>query len=209
MKENMNTTIITDTDSVITGWCPNHDKPVNRKAEFSVMDVLTMGKNPEDPTGLTKNLEYSHEQVGIVQVWAGIISLNILLFTAYFCQDIILLLLIPILALIFGVAFFSTMTVIITTDAIKVQFGPVSVIKRTFPFEKIKAYSLVKNPWYYGYGVRWIPHGTLYNIAGPDALELTLHSGKRVQIGTDEPEKMIEVFENVFRHACNRVVKED
>jgi len=200
MKEKGKPSIITDADSVITGWCPNHDKPVHKKAAFSVMGLFNMRSKPEDPRGSIQNLEYSHMQVGVVQFWAGLIGLIIILITAYFFQDVILLLLIPIIALIIGIGFFSTMTVEIRSDAIKVLFGPVTVIKRTFSFETMKSYRLVKNPWYYGYGIRWIPQGTLYNIAGSDALEITLHSGKIIRIGTDEPDKMIEVFEKVTSH---------
>jgi len=190
-------TIVAGTGSVITGWCPNHENPVHKMPVFSIMDVLTLGSKPKDPSGLSKNPQYSHMQVGVVQFWAGLIGLVIILIAAYFCQDIILILLVPIIALILSLGFFTTMTVKITTDSIQVLFGPITVIKRTFLFETVKSYKLVKNPWYYGYGIRWIPQGTLYNISGPDALELTLHTGKRVQIGTDEPEKMLEVFEKV------------
>lgn len=200
MKEKSeNVSYIQETGSIVTGWCPYHTTPVIRKSVFPPMEFFNSRKSPEDPMKLTPNILYSHQQVGIVQLSAGIIGLIIILITAFFCQDIIMLLLIPIIALVLGIVFFSTMIVEITPNVLQVKFGPVSVIKRTFQFDKISSYKLVKNPWYYGYGVRWIPKGTLYNIAGPDALELTLLTGKRVQIGTDEPEKIFEAFEKVFK----------
>lgn len=38
--------------------------------------------------------------------------------------------------------------------------------------ERIKTVESVKNPWYYGWGIRFIPNGMLYNIGGSDAVGL-------------------------------------
>jgi len=185
---------------VITGWCPYHEVQVNKKG-MTIMDIITNSKIPKAPIGISKTLEYSHRQVGIVQLWAGILSIIIIVVTAVFCQEIIFLLLIPVIALVIAVLFFTTLTVEITSDRIEIMFGPIALFKRTVTFDNIKMYKLVKNPWYYGYGVRYIQNGTLYNISGPDALEITLNTGKRVQIGTDEPEKLMEVFENITKRS--------
>ncbi len=164
------------------------------------MDIITNRKIPNSPTGISKTLEYSHRQVGTVQLWAGTLSLIIVMVTAYLSPEIFLMLLIPIGALAFGLLFFSTLTVVICSDSIQVKFGPIPLFKKNVAFDTISAYKLVKNPWYYGYGIRVIRRGTLYNISGPHALEITLHTGKRVQIGTDEPEKLAEVFKQVTSH---------
>ena len=47
---------------------------------------------------------------------------------------------------------------------------------------------MVKNPWYYGWGIRWTPDGPLYNIAGEGGVMLILADGKKIRIGSDEPE---------------------
>jgi hypothetical protein len=124
----------------------------------------------------------------------------VILVTAFFCQEILILLLIAIIALGIGLGFFLTLTVEITSHSIDVIFGPIPLLRRVIPFDMIKESKLVKYPWYYGYGIRWIPNGKLYNVSGSDALELTLITGKRVLIGTDDPERLAEVFGKITQN---------
>ena len=48
----------------------------------------------------------------------------------------------------------------------------------------------VRNSALYGWGLRWIPGGTLWNVWGRDAVEVGLVSGKRFRIGTDDAEAL-------------------
>jgi hypothetical protein len=48
----------------------------------------------------------------------------------------------------------------------------------------------VTNPWWYGWGIRLIPGGWMWNITGNQAVELKLKSGRLLRIGTDEPEAL-------------------
>ena len=50
---------------------------------------------------------------------------------------------------------------------------------------EIAAIKVCQNPWWYGWGIRWIRNGWLYNVSGREAIEITLTSGRRVRIGTD------------------------
>ncbi len=50
---------------------------------------------------------------------------------------------------------------------------------------------IVRNRWWYGFGIRLIPHGSLWNAWGLDAVELDLATGKVLRIGTDEPEALL------------------
>ena len=52
----------------------------------------------------------------------------------------------------------------------------------------------VRNRWWWGFGIRWTPHGWMWNISGLDAVELTYHNGKKFRIGTDEPEALLEAL---------------
>jgi len=49
---------------------------------------------------------------------------------------------------------------------------------------------VVKNHWYYGWGIRLTPHGVLYNVSGFYAVELRLRTGKEFRIGTDVPQEL-------------------
>jgi hypothetical protein len=54
---------------------------------------------------------------------------------------------------------------------------------------------VVKNPWYYGWGIRLIPGGWLYNVSGFWAVELQMKNGKRYRIGTDDAEGLAKSLE--------------
>jgi plasmid stabilization system protein ParE len=47
----------------------------------------------------------------------------------------------------------------------------------------------------YGWGIRLTPSGWMFNVSGLDAVELTLRSGKRFRIGTDDPRDVIQALE--------------
>jgi hypothetical protein len=46
----------------------------------------------------------------------------------------------------------------------------------------------------YGWGIHYYGKGWLYNVAGLDAVEIRLTSGRRLRIGTDEPEVPCEAI---------------
>jgi hypothetical protein len=75
----------------------------------------------------------------------------------------------------------------VTNETISVSYG-VGIIKKTIAMRDIKSVGKVKNPWYYGWGIRLIPNGWLYNISGSDAVELTFtHKQTIFRIGTKDP----------------------
>jgi len=93
-----------------------------------------------------------------------------------------------IFAIIFSVIIllFYRLTVIVTEDNIKIRFG-IGLIHKTFALKDIDHVQIVKNPWYYGWGIHLTPHGWLYNISGFDAVQIKTISGKSFRIGTDDP----------------------
>ncbi|MCK6462421.1 MAG: hypothetical protein L6Q29_01200 [Candidatus Pacebacteria bacterium] len=93
--------------------------------------------------------------------------------------------------ILFILASFSTLTVAIDGQLLKVRFGW-GIFRKKFPLTEIAAVRKVKNHWYYGWGVRlrfW-PRMWIFNVSGFDAIELTMKNGKIYRIGTDEPEKL-------------------
>ena len=81
---------------------------------------------------------------------------------------------------------FATLTVVIDEDVLEIRFGP-GVIRKKFPLKDIESCRIVKNPWYYGWGIRLTPHGWLYNVSGFHAVEIKMKTGKKYRIGTDVP----------------------
>jgi hypothetical protein len=81
---------------------------------------------------------------------------------------------------------FPTLTVVVQRDRLRCFFG-LGLIRREISVSEIRAVAVVRNPWTYGWGLRLIPGGWLWNVSGFDAVELRLSDGKRLRIGTDEP----------------------
>ena len=130
--------------------------------------------------------EYKHTQVGYIHVIAY--SAVILFFA---CINIFTgfkpFTLIPLIVMLILLALFSTLTVKVGGGVITFQFG-VGVIRKRIQLSDVETYAKVRNPWYYGWGIRYTPRGWLYNISGFSAIELLMKNGKTCRIGTDDLE---------------------
>jgi hypothetical protein len=131
---------------------------------------------------------YEHTQVGylIIAVMATVmVMIGIILAKAGINWIAIGVLIIIALALVL----FSSLTVVIWEDELEVRFGPGLVHKR-WKLNEIESCKVVKNHWYYGWGIRLTPHGILYNVSGFYAVEIKLITGKKYRIGTDVPQEL-------------------
>ena len=89
----------------------------------------------------------------------------------------------------------STLTVSVTAEEIVLRFGwgwPQKRIRRT----DVLAHRAVRNHWMLGWGLRWFPGGTMWNVWGRDAIELELASGRKFRIGTDDVPGLTAVLES-------------
>jgi hypothetical protein len=74
----------------------------------------------------------------------------------------------------------------IYSDHIRLSFG-IGVISKNIELNRVKSVERVRNKWYYGWGIRFIGKGWLWNIWGLDAVELTFNDKKSVfRIGSQE-----------------------
>jgi hypothetical protein len=85
---------------------------------------------------------------------------------------------------------FGTLTVRVSGKELTLRFG-VGLVRKRVDLGQVTACRAVRNPWYYGWGIRWIPGGVLYNVSGFSAVELALAGGRRLRVGTDEPEALL------------------
>ena len=94
--------------------------------------------------------------------------------------------------ILFVLASFSTLTVAIDGQFLKIRFGW-GIFRKKFPISGIAAVRKVKNHWYYGWGIRlWFwPKMWIFNVSGFDAVELTMKNGRIYRIGTDEPDLIV------------------
>lgn len=135
---------------------------------------------------------YRHTQIGW-QVYGSISFLTLVLVWGLGTRDPqAFAVLIAILAAAFAV--FGWLTVDINARRVLVRFG-VGLIRRSLSLDTIRGFAPVKNPWYYGWGIRFTPHGILYNVSGLKAVEILLDDGRRVRVGTDEPEALVRALQ--------------
>ena len=91
--------------------------------------------------------------------------------------------------------YFSSMTIETREDSLCHYFGFGGKIWRR-KWADITAVSVVRNKWYWGWGIRLTPHGWLFNVSGLDAVELKLRNGKCVRLGCDHPEELKNIIES-------------
>jgi len=90
---------------------------------------------------------------------------------------------------------FYGMTIRITDESIRLSFG-IGLIRKTIQLSQIVTLETVKNPWYFGWGIRLIPNGMLYNISGTAAIELKVkHTNRVFRIGAKDPLKLKQEIE--------------
>ncbi len=97
-----------------------------------------------------------------------------------------------------ALALFYNLTVYDAGDHIGLKFG-IGIISKKIPYREIASVERVRNPWYWGWGIKKIPGGWMWNISGLDAVELTFKNGRKFRIGTNEPEVLAEIIRGKIR----------
>jgi hypothetical protein len=85
---------------------------------------------------------------------------------------------------------FSRLTVTVRNGEVVTAFG-LGWPRHTELLSEIVAVRKVRNKWIYGWGIRRLPDGWMYNVWGLDAVEVDLVSEKKFRIGTDDPEGLL------------------
>jgi hypothetical protein len=84
----------------------------------------------------------------------------------------------------------ARLTVTVDDGSIRASFGWGWPRRRIAVSDVVDA-DIVHNSWWYGWGIRKVPRGWMFNNAGRDAIELTLVSGRVFRIGTDQPDELL------------------
>jgi len=101
------------------------------------------------------------------------------------------------LTLVICALLFHSLNVTVSTEWIIVRFG-VGLIRKRFAVSDIEDVHIVQNCWYYGWGIKYTPHGWLFNVSGFDAVEIRLRSRRKYCIGTDEPKQLHAAIRNAM-----------
>ena len=146
--------------------------------------------------GMKMELPYEHVQIGWVILGSLALPIPILVFAALLAgSNVPLVVAAVVLSLV--AALFGTLKVKVDRSEISLRLG-VGVIRRRIALSDVKAFAEVETPWYFGWGIRYYPGGTLYNVSGLAAVELALNDGRRVRLGTNESAKLFLVLESVL-----------
>ena len=143
-------------------------------------------------------IRYSHKQFGWVIAVAGVAVVAILLGVSLRVQAPRLLMIIA-LASATPLLFFSSLTTEVNERFFELRFTA-GFVRKKFALADIAACGVVTNPFWYGWGIHLTPNGWLYNVSGTRAVQIDLVSGKRVRVGTDDPEALCAAI----RAASNR-----
>jgi hypothetical protein len=92
---------------------------------------------------------------------------------------------------------FHSLTVRIDREFLRVRFG-VGLVRVRYRIFDVRTAEPVRNRWWWGWGIRLLRSGLLFNVSGLRAVELVLRSGAVRRIGTDEPETLARAI----RAAC-------
>ena len=95
------------------------------------------------------------------------------------------------LLVLFILASFASLQVIVDEKHLRIKFG-YGIYQKKILLSDVQSAKTVKNHWYYGWGIRgWLwPKMCIYNVSGFDAVEIKMKNGKTYRIGTDEPKKL-------------------
>ena len=88
---------------------------------------------------------------------------------------------------------FYQLTTIVSETTLTVRYG-VGLVAFRFPLSEITQITERTVPWYAGYGIRWVGDAWLFNVSGRDAIEVTFDSGRKVWVGTDDPDGLAAIL---------------
>ena len=147
-------------------------------------------------------LDYEHTQPGtLIRVIIGVIILCIgvsaltTLGADGELRQFFFSLILPVLIALLILVLFHSLTVRVSRNDINLAFG-IGLIQKSFLTTDVMESEIVHNPWYYGWGIKLIKGGLLYNVSGFDAVEIRLRNGRRYRIGTDEPNELLVAIRN-------------
>jgi hypothetical protein len=137
---------------------------------------------------------YRHTQVGRLQVAVAVLSLGLAVVAAL-AVDLGALAAILALAVLPITFSFMTLTVAVGDTHVSLRFG-YGIVRKRLALADITGCAKVQTTFLDGIGIRMVSRGWLYNVTAGSAVELMIVGGRRVLIGTDEPEKLLAAVES-------------
>ena len=100
-----------------------------------------------------------------------------------------------VLVVIALILFWRLRTTITDTD---LQFSIQPWVNKSIPWSEVQTAEVIDYGFVGGWGIRlWTGFGTVYNTRGSYGLHVTLKSGKQFVLGTQKPERLREIVDQI------------
>jgi len=118
-------------------------------------------------------------------------------------SDAVLLILWIILGIALPAFFYSLKLITkVRSDGLYIRFFPLHFSFRRIPLDELKRYEVrtYRPIWEYGgWGIRWGLKGKAYNVSGNRGVQLEFLNRKRLLIGSQKPEELVNAIDLVLR----------
>lgn len=138
---------------------------------------------------------YEHKQTACWTIYALGLPALILLPLGAFSPATRPAMFVPLVLLLCAFLFWK-LTIKIDNEKLRVSFGP-GLVRKTVPVADIVACESIRTRWWWGWGIHLTPYGWLYNVAGFDAVVITMRNGRRFCLGTDQPAELVAAIRRV------------
>jgi hypothetical protein len=140
--------------------------------------------------------EYERTQVGHVTIWclfvlAVLFAINATAGSSPHRES----LLVVSVVLLITLALFYKLSITINEETLCASLG-IGIIRKRVSVAEIVACEPIRIRWWYGWGIHLTPYGWLYNVSGLDAVAITLRSGRKFALGTDDPQGLATTIED-------------
>ena len=133
---------------------------------------------------------YKHTQIGHVIIWS--LLAIILIASGGLAGHHAPPAIISIILLVCLVLFYR-LKITIEDETLCASFGP-GIIRKRVRLAEIVRCEPIRIRWWYGWGIHLTPYGWLYNVSGFDAVAISLHDGRKIALGTDDPHGLTDAI---------------
>jgi hypothetical protein len=126
---------------------------------------------------------YEHTQIGHVIIWSLLAIILIVIggLISHHAPSVIVSII-----LLVCVVLFYRLKITIEDETLCASFGS-GIIRKRVRLAEIVGCEPIRTRWWYEWGIHLTPYGWLYNVSGFDAVAITLHNGRKIALGTDDP----------------------
>ncbi len=97
------------------------------------------------------------------------------------------------LIILMGAWIYRTLTIRVKQDTLEWSYG-LGFPRHRITLAKVEQVQITELSFLAGWGERHTPNTSIYQISGRDAVELTLKSGYRILLGTNEPAELAQAI---------------